>query len=207
MLGSVCPSWPRVTLCAEHVQHGADMTGAFRCKAFGMWDETWTICGLSTMPATSMIIVCRLVEQDKWARQQAAGNSSGIWAAIGPILDQLDGLLAGYNARAAAAAAEVEDLRAASAAEAAKAAAGTGACSSRLWCALPSALARKTACSGWRQLLGGSGGDGSSGSGKAARRLTAAEARQPLPLSRADLLMVSAVGELLLDSRLTACRQ
>lgn len=47
---------------------------------------------------------CRLVKQDVWARQQASenGGSSDFWAAAGLVLDQLDGLVAGYDARSAA---------------------------------------------------------------------------------------------------------
>ena len=44
------------------------------------------------------IILCRLVDQDAWARQQAEsqGNSSDFWAATGLVLRQFDGLHAGY---------------------------------------------------------------------------------------------------------------
>ena len=44
----------------------------------------------------------RLVDQEAWARQQAAANnaSSDFWAATGLVLRQFDGLVAGYAARA-----------------------------------------------------------------------------------------------------------
>ncbi len=42
-------------------------------------------------------MLCRLVDQDAWARQQAEsqGNSSDFWAATGLVLRQFDGLHAG----------------------------------------------------------------------------------------------------------------
>ena len=45
------------------------------------------------------------MQQDEWARQQAAANNSDLWVAVGAVLSQFDGLLEGYNARVAAAAA------------------------------------------------------------------------------------------------------
>lgn len=61
------------------------------------------------------------MEQDRWARHQVADASNAnepVWAAVGAVLTQFDGLLAGYNDRAAASRAAAATDTAASAATA-----------------------------------------------------------------------------------------
>lgn len=137
----------------------------------------------------------RLVEQHDWARIQVADpNRAGepMWAAVAAVLTQFDGLLAGYNDRAAATAAHRP-----------RADAGAGAASARGdvggEAVMDGAAQRRR-----RRLLGplpgehhargrsSSGGSGGSfpGSGGGAERL------QLPALSRADLLLLSGVGAL-----------
>lgn len=122
----------------------------------------------------------RLVEQDKWARQQAAQNASNFWVAIGAVFTQFDGLLAGYQARVGAAAAAAD----AAAAEASNGGGGAGG----FWAA---AAKRRLAAAAAKQEGGG-------GVGFGARPV-------PPPLTRADLLMVSAVGASCLGQPAIAC--
>ena len=112
----------------------------------------------------------RLVQQDEWARQQAAANDSDLWVAIGAVLTQFDGLLEGYNARVAAAtavAAEVESSRS-----------GGGRVGDDT---ADGAVASGTAGSKW---------------GEHKQQVGFGARPTPPRLLRADLLMVSAVGEL-----------
>lgn len=134
-----------------------------------------TNCACSKLQC-ALTCVRRLVEQDRWARQQAVRNEQqDLWTAVGAVLAQFDGLLEGYNARVGAAA---------------RAAAAAG-----------------TAAGSWRAAAAANAGPGGGGE-RAARGQAAGSMREqeyaervgfgarpvPPPLSRADLLMVSAVG-------------
>lgn len=114
----------------------------------------------------------RLVEQDRWARQQAAQNTSDIWAAIGAVLTQFDGLLAGYNARVGAALAVLGAGNAAGSGLAGATDAGRDSLG---------ASARRRHLAAVQEE-------------EAAERLGFGARPVPPPLTRADLLMVSAVG-------------
>ena len=51
--------------------------------------HNFSICGL------------RLLQQDEWARRQSQNNLTDLWALVGLLLAQQDGLHDGYNARVA----------------------------------------------------------------------------------------------------------
>jgi hypothetical protein len=108
------------------------------------------------------------VQQDQWARQQAAANDSDLWVAIGAVLTQFDGLLEGYNARVAAATAAAE--------------AGSN---------------RSDGSRSDDRPAEGAATSAEAGSDSEEHQQQVGFGPRPIPprLSRADLLMVSAVGE------------